>query len=54
MTTEFDLRCVSCEGRLERRTVSADALGIRGESLTIAECSDCGERYFPESALERF
>ncbi|WP_202935045.1 hypothetical protein [Halorussus amylolyticus] len=54
MTTEFDLGCVNCEESLTRREVAAEALGFAtpGE-VEVAECPDCGSRYFPDATLKR-
>lgn len=55
MINEFDLTCATCGGPLTRQRVSADHVGVdTSEPLTVAECVDCGGRYFPESTLERF
>ena len=54
MTTEYDLACATCGGSLDRRTVSGETLGIDvTETISVAECVECGGRYFPEQALER-
>ncbi|WP_137285202.1 zf-TFIIB domain-containing protein [Halorussus salinisoli] len=54
MTSEFELDCATCGTSLTRREVAADALGLgASESLEVAECPDCGGRYFPETTLER-
>ncbi|WP_135820784.1 hypothetical protein [Halostella litorea] len=52
MTTEFDLGCATCGGRLEKREVGADAVraDVTG-AVDIAVCANCGGRYFPEPAL---
>jgi DNA-directed RNA polymerase subunit RPC12/RpoP len=49
MVSEFDLPCTDCEQDL----VQAAVEGPSGDRLTVAECPDCGGRYYPESALER-
>lgn len=53
VTTEFDLACTNCDAQLTRQRVTTDSLGVPAsvESIEIAECPDCGGRYFPESAL---
>lgn len=54
VTSEYDLDCTTCGGSLTRREVGAEALGFPTlDSVEIAECPDCGGRYFPESTLER-
>lgn len=54
MTTEYDLSCATCGGPLARRSVSPERLGVEAsEALPVAECADCGGRYFPEGTLER-
>lgn len=54
MTTEFDLACATCGGRLAQRSVPGDALRVDvAGSVPVAECEECGGRYFPEHALER-
>jgi len=52
MTTEFDLGCATCGGRLEERTLGADALraNVTGP-VDVAVCTDCGSRHFPERSL---
>lgn len=54
MTTEFDLSCATCGGPLTRQSVPPDRLGVdASEPLAVAECAECGGRYFPERTLER-
>ena len=54
MTSEYELGCATCGGSLTRREVAGEALGISAAgSVEVAECPDCGERYFPETTLER-
>ena len=54
MTTEFELDCTACGTRLARRTVEGKQVGLpEAADLEIAECPNCGGRYFPESTLER-
>ena len=55
MPTEFDLPCATCGGPLAEQAVPADSLKFTraSETLSIAQCADCGSRYFPESTLER-
>lgn len=54
MISEYDLDCTNCGESLMKREVTAETLGFdtRG-SLEVAECPDCGDRYFPETTLER-
>jgi DNA-directed RNA polymerase subunit RPC12/RpoP len=63
MTSEYELDCATCGASLTRREVPGDALSFgrsdssrpaESESLEVAECPDCGGRYFPETTLERF
>lgn len=54
MTSELDLPCATCGGALREATVSPDTLGIEAHGpLAIAECTDCGGRYFPARTLDR-
>lgn len=53
MTTEYDLDCATCGSSLTRTEIPADSLGFPGETIEVAECADCGERYFPETTLNR-
>ncbi|WP_136715609.1 zf-TFIIB domain-containing protein [Halorientalis salina] len=48
MTTEFDLPCADCGQDLVRRQVLR-----AGESVTVAQCPNCGGQYYPKAALER-
>ncbi|SDN02366.1 hypothetical protein SAMN05192554_11277 [Haloarchaeobius iranensis] len=51
--SEFELACAACGGQLSRTTVSGVSLGVGVErELVLAECADCGERYFPRETLE--
>jgi len=54
VTTEFDLPCATCGGDLTQRTIAGDALDVDvAETVPVAECVDCGGRYFPERTLNR-
>lgn len=54
MTSEFDLRCATCGGPLREATVPADAVRFEAHgALSVAECAQCGGRYFPERTLDR-
>lgn len=54
MTTEFDLGCATCGGALQERSVAAESLGVPGEeTVPVAECPECGDRYVPEQTLDR-
>ena len=54
MTTEFDLGCATCGGALRKRSVGTEVTGVdMAEPVQVAVCAECGNRYFPESALER-
>lgn len=48
MTTEFELPCVDCGQELVRQRLSTG-----GDDVTVAQCPDCGSRYYPEDALGR-
>ncbi len=52
--TEFDLGCSDCGSDLSPTTVPAARIvpDVRGD-ITIAECPECGGRYYPEKALDR-
>ena len=55
MVTEYELACTSCGGSLTRATVDPSALGASAtdpERITVAQCGDCGVRYFPRETLE--
>lgn len=55
MPTEFDLSCATCGGSLDERSLGADELpsaNVSG-SVSVAQCTDCGSRYYPETTLER-
>jgi YgiT-type zinc finger domain-containing protein len=54
MISEYDLDCTNCGEPLIKQEVTAETLGFdAGDSLEVAECPDCGDRYFPETTLER-
>ncbi|WP_460922465.1 DUF7479 domain-containing protein [Salinarchaeum chitinilyticum] len=54
MTTEFDLGCATCGGALQERSVDATPLGVQSdETVSVAECPECGDRYVPEQTLDR-
>lgn len=54
MTTEFDLGCATCGGSLRETTVAADTLGFEVTApVSVAECTECGGRHFPERALDQ-
>lgn len=55
MTTEFDLACATCGGALAKQSVAATDVSLTGVSgtLSVAQCIECGSRYFPETTLER-
>ncbi|WP_276279108.1 zf-TFIIB domain-containing protein [Halorussus caseinilyticus] len=54
MTSEFELDCATCGSSLTRRKVAADRFGVGSlDSVEVAECPNCGGRYFPETTLER-
>jgi hypothetical protein len=50
--SEFELPCATCGGQLSRTTVPGAVLGVEVErELVLAECTDCGGRYFPRETL---
>lgn len=54
MTSELDLQCATCGGALQEATVSPDAIGLEAHGpLSVAKCTQCGGRYFPEQTLDR-
>lgn len=54
MTSEYELGCATCGGSLTRREVPGETLGLSAVgSVEVAECPNCGGRYFPETTLER-
>ncbi|USZ67880.1 zf-TFIIB domain-containing protein [Halorussus salilacus] len=53
MTTEYELDCATCGSSLTRAEIVADSLGFDEGTIEVAECSDCGGRYFPETTLNR-
>lgn len=48
VTTEFDLPCAECGHELQPTRVTA-----REAAVTVADCPNCGGRYYPEDALGR-
>jgi DNA-directed RNA polymerase subunit RPC12/RpoP len=48
MTPEFELPCVDCGQELVRQRISTGS-----DDVTVAQCPDCGSRYYPEDALGR-
>ena len=55
MPTEFDLMCATCGGSLDERSLGPDELPFENvsEPVSVAQCSECGSRYFPETTLDR-
>ena len=55
MPTEFDLSCTDCGGSLDERSVRPDEVPFANVSgpVAVAQCTECGSRYFPETTLER-
>ncbi|WP_256297297.1 hypothetical protein [Haloarchaeobius salinus] len=52
--SEFELSCATCGGTLTRTAVSGEALGVTVErEVVLAECTECGGRYFPRETLDR-
>lgn len=54
MVTEFDLPCTACGQELTAASVpTGDANALTdAESVTVAECRNCGTRHYPEAALD--
>jgi|AntRauTorckE6833_2_1112554.scaffolds.fasta_scaffold00245_13 uncharacterized protein with PIN domain len=53
MTTEYDLACADCDGPLTRLELTPDDVDHDvTTTLPVAECEDCGNRYYPSEALE--
>ena len=52
--TEFDLGCADCGCDLSPKEISAARIAphVRGQ-ITVAECPECGGRYYPDAALQR-
>ncbi|MHB9286088.1 hypothetical protein ACKVMT_03500 [Halobacteriales archaeon Cl-PHB] len=48
MVSEFDLPCTDCGTALRRSTTTDSS----GQSVTVAECPNCGTRHYPEAALD--
>jgi len=46
MVSEYELPCTECGGDLTKAVVQTTE-----DSVTIAECPDCGTRHYPEPAL---
>lgn len=56
MIHETDLPCSDCETQLVERNVSAGEVSISTstqEAISVAECPDCGARYYPTETLSR-
>lgn len=51
MASEFDLPCPECGSDLERTLVPAPT--ETDDRVAVAECAECGDQYYPESALEQ-
>ena len=50
--SEFELSCATCGGQLTRTPVSGETLGVGVErEVVLAECTECGGRYFPRETL---
>ncbi len=53
VVSEFDLSCATCGGSLTRSQVSPETIGIDTNGpLVVAECANCGSRYFPRNTLD--
>ena len=56
MPTETDLPCPECGVALLDQTIDAESLpgpSNASESVTVAECPDCGGRFYPDRTLDR-
>jgi uncharacterized protein with PIN domain len=55
MPTEFELTCATCGGSLDERSLGPDEVPLANVSgpLSVAQCTECGSRYYPETTLER-
>lgn len=54
VTNEYDLDCATCGSALTKREIAATTLGFSAPGeVEIAECSECGGRYFPDATLRR-
>ena len=54
MTSEYELSCADCDGALARHELSPEEVAVDvGTTVPVAECEDCGNRYYPTEALER-
>ena len=55
MPTEFDLTCATCGGPLVEQSVAATEVSVEGVTgtVSVAQCSECGSRYFPETTLDQ-
>lgn len=54
MTTETDLPCTDCGTDLRERTLPTNELLLPVEAqqdVTIAECPNCGGRYYPDDTV---
>ncbi|MCT9097291.1 zf-TFIIB domain-containing protein [Haloarchaeobius sp. HME9146] len=53
VVSEFDLGCATCGGSLTRSHVSPETIGVETtDPLEVAECANCGGRYFPRNTLD--
>ncbi|WP_267640126.1 hypothetical protein [Haloarchaeobius amylolyticus] len=53
IVSEFDLNCATCGGSLTRSQVPAETVGVESAGpLVVAECANCGSRYFPRNTLD--
>lgn len=56
MMNETDLPCTECGNPVEERSVPVAELGFEEAStqtVTIAECTSCDARYYPDDTLRR-
>jgi uncharacterized protein with PIN domain len=53
---EFDIPCSDCGSTLEERTIPLKEISTSppiDDQVSIAECPECGARYYPEETLSR-
>lgn len=56
MLHETDLPCSNCGGSLRERDVASRDLAVAAgtaDSAVVAECADCGARYYPDGTIRR-
>ena len=56
MVRETDLPCSDCNSPLVETVIEENELSLPlqgGGDVLVAECSECGARYIPESTLDQ-